>query len=354
MAVHTTVLFVLVCAAMFLSRPERGLMEIVTSGTAGGRLARRLVASAMLVPPVVGWLARQGERHGFYDANFTTLLRVVGNSVFFTMLVWRNAAALHRVDLARDAAEASRVRSHDAMRSALRARDEFLTVASHELKTPLTTLRIQLARIRSHATSAPPSPLTRAILDGAATAEKQVGRLAALANEMVDVAALSAGSIELALEDFDVASWLAACVEASAPALSSARCSVEFRAPGGLRVRGDRTLLGDVLRRILHNAATHAPGFPVVVEARAAGDDVLVEVTDPGPGIARADQERIFERFERAVTDVDKTPGFGVGLYVARQIVRAHGRELAVRSGPAGGATFWFALPSLCCDGPGA
>jgi signal transduction histidine kinase len=347
MAVHTTALFVLTCTAIFLSRPEGGLMAIATSPSAGGRLARALVASAILVPPLVGWLALQGERHGFWDPDFTTLLRVVGNSVFFAGLVWRNAAALHRLDLARDAAEAERARSFEALRSALRARDEFLTVASHELKTPLTALRLQVARFRSLAEAAPESPQVRALHDAVVTAERQVTRLAALASEIVDVAALSAGSVEVAPEALELAPFLADCVAAAAAALSAARCPVEIRVPPGVRARGDRRLLADVLRRILHNAATHAPGALVVLAARVDGDAVVVEVTDAGPGIALGDQARIFERFERAVADADKNPGFGVGLYVARQILRAHGGELSVRSAPpARGATFSFRLPA--------
>ncbi|HET9598139.1 MAG TPA: HAMP domain-containing sensor histidine kinase [Anaeromyxobacteraceae bacterium] len=346
MALHTTAFFVLLCAAAFLSRPDQGLMGIATSDTAGGKLARSLVASAVLVPPVVAWLALAGERLGLYDQNFTTLFRVVGNSVFFAGIVWRNAAALHRVDLARDEATAARLRSHEAMRAALRARDEFLTVASHELKTPLTTLRLQLGRFRALAGAAPPSPLAQAVLDGAVAAERQVARLAALSDEILEVSTLSAGSVQLAAEEVDVGPCLASAVEASGATLSAARCTVGLRVEDGLRVRADRRLLVEVLRRLLHNTATHAPGARVEVRARREGEAVVVEVADEGPGIAPADQERIFERFERAVADADKTPGFGVGLYVARQIVRAHGGELWVESAPGRGATFSFALPA--------
>jgi signal transduction histidine kinase len=106
-----------------------------------------------------------------------------------------------------------------------------------------------------------------------------------------------------------------------------------------LAVRADRVRIEQVLVNLLGNAAKYAAGGAVVVRARGDGAAVEVEVEDAGPGIAPEAQERIFRRFERAVAD-RHVSGLGLGLYIGREIARAHGGDLSVRSAPGRGATF--------------
>ena len=234
-------------------------------------------------------------------------------------------------------------RARAGLEAAVKARDEFLSLASHELKTPLTSLMLQtqlLQKRRQRGEELPPESVTR-VLDQTA---RQTERLARLVNDMLDISRLAAGKLALETETFDLVDLANDVVAKLGPQLSEAQCEVSVQAPESVVGTWDRYRLEQVLTNFLTNAARYAAGKPVEVSVRRLEQRAELRVRDNGRGIAQEDQERIFRKFERAVGGREVS-GLGLGLFIVREIVEMHGGTVRVESGVGLGAAFTVALP---------
>jgi signal transduction histidine kinase len=235
-------------------------------------------------------------------------------------------------------------RLYRAALDAVKLRDDFLSVAGHELKTPLTALTLQVASLlRAYAGERAPAPgdavgkLTRI----ASTA----ARLERLVTELLDVSRITSGRLALERQHHDLVAIAREVVGRFAEQAARDRTPIELIAPAALEGTWDGQRLDQVLTNLLSNALKYGPGRPVRV--RVAADETRrarLSVEDEGIGIAPADQERIFDRFERAIPDRNYG-GLGLGLWIARQIVEAHGGQIRVQSAPGRGSTFEVLLP---------
>ena len=234
---------------------------------------------------------------------------------------------------------------YERAEEAVRARDEFLAVASHELKTPLTPLRIRIQTIerlvaRGELGNVPREKLLQ-LFGGA---EAQVLRIVGLVDDLLDVTRITTRKLKLRPEPMDLVQSVRAVVERHAHELAEARCAVRIEAPPEVRGTWDRLRVEQVLTNLVLNAAKYVPGARVDVRVRADAEHAEIAVHDDGPGIAPADQQRIFLPFERA-TSYLAVSGFGLGLFIVRQIVEAHGGSVTLDSAPGRGTTFTIALP---------
>jgi signal transduction histidine kinase len=220
---------------------------------------------------------------------------------------------------------------------AARAREEFLQVASHELRGPLGTLRLGVQLLLREGGAKPPEPRLRMI-------ERQAERLVRLADSLLDVSRITAGRLALAREDGDLAALVRDVVVRYAEEASDARCALTCEAPGPLLGSYDASRLEQVLSNLVSNALKYGRGRPVHVALASADGVARLSVADRGIGIAPADQARIFGRFERAVSGRNYS-GLGLGLWIVRQIVAAHGGRIGVESTPGEGSTFTVELP---------
>jgi len=233
-------------------------------------------------------------------------------------------------------------RAHLLAMEAVRLRDEFLVVASHELKTPLTPLQLQLDGLRRALERAGPmAPGLAARVDAAA---RQVARLGRLVNELLQGAMLAGGRLALEREEFDLGEAAGAMVERLRDEAVRGGCELRLSCEGPLAGRWDRVRVEQVLANLLSNALKYGAGRPVDVGIRAIDSAVAISVADRGIGIAPEDAERIFGRFERAVP-VHHYGGLGLGLFVVRRIAEAHGGRVTVSSRPGEGAQFTVVLP---------
>jgi signal transduction histidine kinase len=233
---------------------------------------------------------------------------------------------------------------------AVRARDEFISIASHELKTPITPLVLRVQQLLRLARDGDAALPREQVVQATRSLEGHLLKLTRLIENLLDVSRINSGQLALRLEDFSLATAIREAVDRVGDDLAAAGCAVRVDAATDLVLRGDRLRLEQVLVNLLGNAAKYAPGEPVAVRARAGEGSVEIEIEDGGPGITPADQERIFHRFERASPD-RHVGGLGLGLYIAREIVHAHRGELSVRSAPGRGATFTIRLPAQAAPG---
>ncbi|HEX7487982.1 MAG TPA: CHASE domain-containing protein [Anaeromyxobacteraceae bacterium] len=244
-------------------------------------------------------------------------------------------------DLARLVAAAiDTARLYRRAQEAIRVRDEFLSIASHELKTPLTSLALQADSLRAAAARGRvPEPIAQK----AEVIRRNVDRLTRLITNLLDISRIGAGRLELELEELDLSELVREVVVRFEDELERAGCELRLDAQAPAVGRWDRLRLDQVVTNLIGNAVKYGPGKPVEVTVRTEGERTLLRVRDHGIGIPREAQSRIFERFERAVSD-RHYGGFGLGLWIVRLIVDALGGTIAVESELGQGATFTVEL----------
>ncbi len=236
-----------------------------------------------------------------------------------------------------------RARLYRKAQAEVRERDEFLSIASHELRTPVTALQLQL-QLLQRAAQRSLAELPQLLEDKMEVLERQTRRIALLVNELLDVSRMRLGRLELRHEPIDLADLVRDTARQLEPEVIRSGSSLQLDLRGPAVGRFDRMRIEQVVTNLIANAAKFGQGKPITVVVEADPVKVRLRVTDRGIGIAEENQARVFERFERAVT-AHHFGGLGLGLYIARQIVEAHGGEIRVESAPGEGATFPVELP---------
>jgi PAS domain S-box-containing protein len=224
---------------------------------------------------------------------------------------------------------------------AVRLREEFLTVASHELRTPLMSLNLQIQSLQRGLSEQSRQATTRTL----SAVRRQLTRLSSLVDSLLDVSTITAGRLELELSEVDLVQLVREAVDRMHDVFAQAGSAVTLHAPSApVLGRWDAARLEQVLMNLLGNAARYGRGHPVHVELYTDNAHAFLRVRDEGIGIAPEDRERIFGRFERAVSRRNYG-GMGLGLYITRQIVEALGGEVRVESEVGRGSTFEVRLP---------
>jgi len=237
------------------------------------------------------------------------------------------------------------VRMRQDLERAVRVRDDFMSMVSHELRNPLNTLFLQ-AQLRKRMAAAGKVPDVQAFADFASRDEQQIRSMIRLLDDLLDVSRARTGRLTMTPRLMDLAALARRTVESMAEQARAAGTSLSLEAPAIMELVADEQRLEQVLVNLLTNALRYGQGQPVAVRLEAPPGEAVMAVRDSGPGIAPEDQERIFEQFERADTGRD-TPGLGLGLFISRQIVGAHGGWLDLRSRPGEGAEFIVRLPRI-------
>ncbi|RKG85689.1 hybrid sensor histidine kinase/response regulator [Corallococcus terminator] len=324
--------------AAHASAPDLVLTDVMMPRLGGFGLLRALrEAPATRSLPVVMLSARAGEEEA-----------VEGLEAGADDYLVKPFSARELVARVRSMLELSRMRREAlrqellaaSLRERLQARDDFLAVASHELKTPLAAFRLHLERLErslgEDALGRAKSPLE--------SAGRQVQRLHALMETLLDVSQLTTGRLALELNDVDLTSVVGSAVARLRAEVERMGVTVTLEAGAPLVGRYDRLRIDQVVTNLLSNAARYGQGRPICVRVASEDGTARVTVRDEGIGIRAEDRARIFERFERAVPGRNYG-GLGLGLWISRQVVEAHGGRITVDSEPGQGATFVVELP---------
>jgi signal transduction histidine kinase len=213
---------------------------------------------------------------------------------------------------------------------AVEARDDFLAVASHELATPLTPLQLELENLHRSFDSAGLAPALKKRLD---RASRQTTRLARLTERLLDVSRLAGGHLTLEPTEFDFSEMVSEVVEEFRAEATRAGSELTLTPPVAMVGRWDRLRAAQVVSNLLSNAVKYGGGRPIRLEVTGSLEEVVLVVVDHGGGIDASAIPRVFDRFERASPE-RRRGGLGLGLYIAREIVQAHGGRIEVKSRP--------------------
>jgi signal transduction histidine kinase len=236
-------------------------------------------------------------------------------------------------------------RENEELKQALASRDEFLMMATHELKTPVTPLSLQLDTFLHLFESGAykdidPARLVRMLR----TSRGQVERLARLINELIDVSRLSSDKLKLDFTDVDLNELTHKVVNDFSEEIKRSGSEVKITHKDLIKGTWDPFRLEQVLINLLINSLKYGVGKPIEITLSQSSDKAKLEIADQGIGISEADHDRIFKRYERAVSSKNFS-GLGLGLYISQEIVSLHNGNISVQSKPGTGSRFMVELP---------
>jgi len=315
-----------------------------------GDVARGALRGSQLVPPesapIEAMIAEELARSGASVAREKVFVRKDGGrGVMLAGAVGDGDIVGFALDVtAMREAEQVRTRSARELEESLRSRDDFLALLAHELRNPLTPLTMQLASLRAAAATSS-APLDARWVDGqVAIAERGAGRLRQLVEDLLDVSRATVGGFQLERVELDLVELVRRVVRRSREELERARCRVTIDGDREVVGSWDRLALDRVVAQLLSNAMKYGAGRPIEITISGEGDDAELDVRDHGIGIAAERRGGLFERFAR-FAPLQHYGGLGVGLWLVRRVVEAHGGSIEALDPPGEGARFTIRLP---------
>lgn len=254
--------------------------------------------------------------------------------------------AMHVAQVLEHSQLVERIADLEARRRLDSLQEDFVAMITHELLTPL-------GFIKGYATTLLREDTTwdfatqREFLQ---IIDEETDRLRALIEDLLDSSRLQAGTLHMNMQSISLETLLRDIVLRASTHYEDLRVELE-PVPQGIRLSADPARIAQVFENLFSNARKYAPGSPVHVSLQSVGDHICILVADHGPGISADHQEHLFKRFYRAHEQIAGSRGTGLGLFICRQIVQAHGGEITVDSHPGEGTTFYICLPWRSEDG---
>lgn len=335
MALNTAVGILLCAIGVLVARREGGVVQQLVAPTAAGRLARRLLPVTVLAPIVVGWVLMQGAHAGFYSSAAALPLLALLSAAVLAVAMWARIRDVERT-------ESSLMRAKEAAEAANIAKGQFLAVVSHELRTPLNAV-LGYADLLETEVVAPLHPSQQTPLQRIRVSTQH---LMDIIEEILTHTSVERGELRLERTRFDAGVLAAECAALLEPPARQKSLTLRCSVSGALTVYVDRTRLRQVLLNLLHNAIKFTPTGGIEVMAQVVDGHARIAVSDTGPGIPSAEQERIFLPFVQLdSTRTRTTGGVGLGLSVAYELTQLMGGQLTLQSASGRGSTFIVELP---------
>lgn len=222
-------------------------------------------------------------------------------------------------------------------------RDEFISIASHELKTPLTSLKLQtqMAKKQLNRDDHLTSERINKQLDYTV---RQIDRLNKLVDDMLDVSRIGTGKLILQKKTISLSDLVEELIDRFTPQFEAVGCELKTNIASDIKGTWDSYKIEQVVNNLFSNAIRYSPHKRIEISLKSIADKAILSVKDHGPGIDPENHERIFERFERAS---DSSSGLGLGLYITKQIVGLHRGKIRVESELGKGTNFIVELPVI-------
>lgn len=284
-------------------------------------------------PFQIDFQSLQGFHHRGYEyGTIAVLIGGVLSTLFLSLLIFLNT---------RRAME--KTREADALSKALSIRDQFLSIAAHELKTPLTSLQLQIqfAERSSRKSGLPSLEKYQHFLD---LLEDSVLRLILLVNDLLDISRIDSGRLKFNLRPTSISSVLNNVLTLLEDPIRNSGCTITKDFQADLEIMADAFKFEQVFSNLLMNSVKYAPGSSIVIRVEECDGMIRITYSDTGPGIQQEMWERIFERFERGNLS-DMVQGLGLGLYITREIVLGHSGTIRLVAPEKSGARFIIELP---------
>ncbi|MGE0869754.1 MAG: ATP-binding protein [Kofleriaceae bacterium] len=321
--------------------PDVIVADVMMPGLDGYALVRALRAHPQISAlPVILLSARAGEEatlEGLQSGADDYLVKPFSGRELIARVRTQLAMVELRAQVIRERAR------FEAFVRSLSVRDDFIAMASHELRTPLTALALQLEGIHRVVEAGKAAGATGRLVARVNVALRQTDRLTQLIDALLDASRLSMGRLELQREDFDLVEVVRGAMRAFETDALAVGSSFHFEASPASG-RWDRSRIEQVVRSLISNAVKYAPHTQIDIQVGADADNAQVVVSDAGVGMTPSQLLHVFDRFERA-SSTENYGGMGLGLYLAREIVRTHGGALDVDSAPGTGTRFTVTLP---------
>ena len=234
------------------------------------------------------------------------------------------------------------------LQKAVSMRDDFVSVVAHELLTPLNTLFLEAQQRKMELDRGNAVMFDEALLKQLVARDtRQIQSMVRLIDDMLDVSRIRGNQLAIRPRQVDLTALLSRAIGTVSTKAAAAGVSITLKAGGAGSGVWDEFRIEQVIVNLLDNALEYGDSKPVEVNVKRLPESVLIEIRDKGPGVATQDHKRIFEQFERGteLAKGSKSSSLGLGLYISRQIVLAHGGTVTVESPPGDGATFSVSLP---------
>ncbi len=228
----------------------------------------------------------------------------------------------------------------EEQKQAEQKKDEFMSIASHELKTPLTSIKAYMQLLERSVTNIEDGSIRQFV----SRTQNQIEKLQKLIEDLLDVSKIESGKLQFNMHDFDFDQLLKSVIETVQQ--THPNCTITQMGDARVRIVADEARIEQVISNFLSNAIKYSPDCQKVdVETVVADGQLTVMVKDYGIGIQKEKQLRIFEKFFRAEESANRFTGLGIGLYICAEIIRRHGGSFGVDSEPGKGSNFYFTIP---------
>lgn len=290
------------------------------------------------------------ERVGIHSAMIVPLSghnRIFG-TISFVRAETKRPFTTHDLMLASELAKRAgsaieNARLYEQANEGIRARDEFLNTASHELKTPLTSLQLQMQLLQKALTSIE-NGKTDQTSNLLKSSERQVKRLAHLVNDLLEVSRISSHKLQLEREQIELQSLIANIISRIADQPDNSSQKIIFHSKTPIHGYWDRERIDRAVTNLISNAVKYGHGKPIEIRLKKTREAARISITDHGIGIDKEELVKIFDRFERS-TQTKPVGGLGLGLYIVKKIVEAHGGSITVKTKIGKGTCFTVLLP---------
>ncbi|KAB8038187.1 hybrid sensor histidine kinase/response regulator [Janthinobacterium aquaticum] len=231
------------------------------------------------------------------------------------------------------------------LQRSLNMRDEFMSMVAHELRTPLNTLFLetQMRTVnleRGNLAAFDADKLQKMVARDA----RQIRSMVRLIDDMLDVSRINSGKLSIRREAVDLTELVRRVADDLSPGALASNTTLHVQASGVIEGHWDAFRVEQIVVNLISNAVRYGAGQPVEISLSQTPNSAVIEVRDHGIGISSRDQERIFQAFERVVQH-DRTGGLGLGLFITKQLVDAHGGAITLQSQPGSGSLFCVTLP---------